>query len=241
MSSTRIENSRTSLDNFRRVWISLLDAHDFAADRSLDRWDFAVRLGELCQFGVEESELRWLVSSGYVRHAKEVTDDADARRRFVPRKHLAFDSRTCFVLTDRGVGEARRVLRCPPKSFDSLAFSLRRGRATAIIWDADTRELWVNGRIAKRYRWPAANQEAVLNAFQEERWPPRIDDPLPPQGDQDPKRRLGDTIKCLNRKQEAWLIHFRGDGTGQGVLWELRRAFDRNSPAETDRVIPCVS
>lgn len=239
MWSTRVEISRTSLDNFRRVWASLLDAHDFAADRSLDRWDFAVRLGELCQFGVEESELRWLVSGGYVRHAKEVTGDTDARRRFVPREHLAFDAHTCFVLTDRGVREARRVLRCQPESFDFVAVAPRSDGATAIVWDANTRELWVNGRIAKRYRWPAANQEAVLNAFQEERWPARIDDPLPPQGDQDPKRRLGDTIKCLNRKQESWLIHFRGDGTGQGVLWELTRASDGSRRAATDRWNAC--
>jgi hypothetical protein len=60
----------------------------------------------------------------------------------------------------------------------------------------------------------------VLCAFEEEGWPARIDDPLPPQQDQDSKRRLSDTIKCLNRKQSHHLIHFRGDGTGEGVVWE---------------------
>ena len=79
----------------------------------------------------------------------------------------------------------------------------------------------MNGELVKRFKWPAANQEAVLSAFQEEGWPVRIDDPLPPQPEQDSKRRLGDTIKCLNRKQKSQLIHFRGDGTGQGVVWEL--------------------
>ncbi|MCA9075835.1 MAG: hypothetical protein KDA93_12430 [Planctomycetaceae bacterium] len=64
------------------------------------------------------------------------------------------------------------------------------------------------------------NQEVVLCAFEEDGWPERVDDPLPPQPDQDSKRRLADTIKCLNRKQVNKLIHFRGDGTGQGIVWE---------------------
>ena len=60
----------------------------------------------------------------------------------------------------------------------------------------------------------------ILSCFQESGWPVRIDDPLPPQAEQDSKRRLSDTIKCLNRKQVAPLMHFRGDGTGEGVIWE---------------------
>ena len=32
---------------------------------------------------------------------------------------------------------------------------------------------------------------------------------------------LNDTIKCLNRKQKNALLHFRGDGTGEGVIWEV--------------------
>ena len=73
----------------------------------------------------------------------------------------------------------------------------------------------------KRFKWTAANQETILVAFEEEGWPARIDDPLPQQPEQDPKRRLSDTIKCLNRKQTNELIRFRGDGTGEGVTWEL--------------------
>ncbi|QDV81768.1 hypothetical protein TBK1r_06880 [Stieleria magnilauensis] len=87
-------------------------------------------------------------------------------------------------------------------------------------WNADSRRLQIDGQIVKRFKWPAANQEAVLCAFEEEGWPERIDDPLPPQPEQDAKRRLADTIKCLNRKQVNELMHFRGDGTGEGVVWE---------------------
>ncbi|PHR86470.1 MAG: hypothetical protein COA78_37910, partial [Blastopirellula sp.] len=88
-------------------------------------------------------------------------------------------------------------------------------------WDADRRLLRINGTIVKRFKWTASNQEAILATFEEDGWPARIDDPLSPQPEQCPKRRLSDTIKCLNRKQQNKLIHFRGDGTGEAVTWEL--------------------
>lgn len=90
-------------------------------------------------------------------------------------------------------------------------------------WDAERRELHFGGQLVKQFKWPAFNQEAILAAFQEENWPPRIDDPLSPSPEIAPKRRLHDTIKCLNRNHHSHLIHFRGDGTGEGILWE---AFD---------------
>ena len=87
-------------------------------------------------------------------------------------------------------------------------------------WDSLRRELVVEGQIIKRFRLPAANQEIVLAAFEEEGWPARIFDPLPPRDEQCPKRRLHETIKALNRSRLARLIRFCGDGTGEGVLWE---------------------
>ncbi len=87
-------------------------------------------------------------------------------------------------------------------------------------WDGLRRELLVDGQVVKRFRVPAPNQIAVLAAFQEEGGPPQVFDPLPPEGDQNPKRRLQETIKALNGHRLAPIIRFRGDGTGQGVLWE---------------------
>ncbi len=81
--------------------------------------------------------------------------------------------------------------------------------------------LYVGEDVVKRYRVPSPTQEAVLNAFEEEDWPARIDDPLRPEPDQNVKRHLNDTIRRLNRNRRLPLIHFSGDGTGTGVLWEL--------------------
>ena len=83
--------------------------------------------------------------------------------------------------------------------------------------------------VVKRFRWPAENQEQVLDAFQEEGWPSRIDDPLRRDAKVCPKRRLHDTLKCLNRKQINEVIKFRGDGTGLGVLLEINWDGDGNS------------
>lgn len=78
----------------------------------------------------------------------------------------------------------------------------------------------VGGSLIKQFIWPAENQELILAAFEEQGWPTRIDDPLPLRDGVCPKRRLHDTIKCLNRKRIVAHIRFAGDGTGQGVRWE---------------------
>jgi hypothetical protein len=87
-------------------------------------------------------------------------------------------------------------------------------------WDQDRRMLFFGGQLVKRFRWQAVNQEAILSAFQEEGWPTRIDDPLTPSQEIVAKRRLSDTIKCLNRGRANPLLRFGGDGTGEGVIWE---------------------
>ncbi|QDT96841.1 hypothetical protein [Gimesia aquarii] len=87
-------------------------------------------------------------------------------------------------------------------------------------WHSERRELYWNGTLIKRYKVPSPNQETVLTVFEEENWPVRIDDPLPLRDGVVPKRRLQDTIKSLNRNQRNSLIKFRGDGSGEGVMWE---------------------
>ena len=88
-------------------------------------------------------------------------------------------------------------------------------------WDRDRRELRLGGHLVKVFKLPSPMQEAILMAFEEEHWPPKIDDPLPVHPDLIPKRRLHDTIKGLNRNQKSCLIRFTGDGTGEGIRWEL--------------------
>lgn len=105
-----------------------------------------------------------------------------------------------------------------------------RRRADLPYWNADRGELTYCGHLVKHFDQKAKNQKAILAAFQEEGWPERIDDPLP-QDAVDAKERLHDAIKNLNRHQAAPLIHFRGDSTGEGVLWEPTGGLPQRFPS----------
>lgn len=218
----------------------LLTAYRYSLQVGRDVWDFAVTVRALSASGLTESDLRWLVCEEIVQHACEVTRVGDQSRQFQPTHPLVFTAQNCFVLTERGCEFARFLLdphsipetvesAPPPSVAQDVARSSGATQNGSCDpnprphWECDRHELRLSGLLIKQYKWPAANQEMVLAAFQEEGWPFRIDDPLPPQPDQDSKRRLSDTIKCLNRKQANPLLHFRGDGTGEGVIWEVRR------------------
>ncbi len=98
-------------------------------------------------------------------------------------------------------------------------------------WDADRGELSFNGRACKRYRQPAKNQRRLLDAFEECGWPPRIDDPIPPDAKVDRRDRLADTVRALNKGCK--LIRFELDGTTEGVIWNADRTTNEAS-ASTD-------
>lgn len=242
MSHARTNASPASFANsihpkFHQALVVLLEAFDYSHELGDDRWDFAVLIRDLHLLGLNESDLRWLVRIGYVQHAREVAPQGSLRRRFQSIDSLTFFRRTCFVLTDVGIEHARHLSRtnlvltarisdtCDGEKQDRVASSSAAYRVEksfdTVHWDPVQRQLNVLGVVVKRYKWQAPNQEMVLNAFQEEGWPGRIDDPLPRHPDQDSKRRLSDTIKCLNRHQIPALIHFHGDGTGEGVTWQL--------------------
>jgi hypothetical protein len=204
----------------------LAEAADYARDAGRDPWDFAVETAGLLALGLTVSDLRWLASKGYVEHACEVTRPEDPARRFCLGQNLTFGERTCFVLAPAGM----LLLRNGPA--DAATFHLvGQGEADSqalfsgahIVphWDDNRRVLSVAGRVVKQFRVPSPNQEAVLKAFERESWPPSISDPLPPVAQQQSKVRLHDTIKCLNGKQQNHLVRFRGNGRGEGVLWEL--------------------
>jgi hypothetical protein len=94
-------------------------------------------------------------------------------------------------------------------------------RARRPHYDRDLRELWLGRKLVKRFRQRAPDQHLILSAFEEQNWWRRIDSPLPRDNyDEDRKRRLNHAIYRLNRHQTNWLIHFRGDGTEDGVIWE---------------------
>ncbi len=85
-------------------------------------------------------------------------------------------------------------------------------------WDAARRRLTYEGLLVKQFRGRPGTQEIILAVFEEEGWPARIDDPLPPKDDMDPKTRVRNTLVRLNRAQRNALLRFEADGVG-GILW----------------------
>ena len=86
-------------------------------------------------------------------------------------------------------------------------------------WDLAKRELRWQGRLVKRWCHDAANQIAVLDAFEAEGWPPCIANPLAQGRARDAKARRRDTIHSLNDRLAAGTIHFFAGGAGDGVRW----------------------
>jgi hypothetical protein len=208
----------------------LLDAQIFARDVRRSAWDFAMEVDVLNAQGLNYADLRWLICRGFVETAVEVRSDPNRPGRSFQREgELQFTRYSCCVLSDAGVhfvqqmaAEGCRVMELPPE-----ITSARQSAATDVgltprpIWDRDRQELRIGSSIVKQFKVPAPNQEVVLAAFHEEGWPVRIDDPLPPRDDIQPKRRLHDTIVSLNRNQKTKLLQFSGDGSGEGVRWEV--------------------
>jgi hypothetical protein len=210
-----------------RALALLLKASDYAGLTKSNAWEFAVEIHQLLKLGLSENDLRFLVRSQWVEHACEITAQGQNGRQFLPTGDLTFASRTCFVLTSQGLDMAaghqdaawdHQPIGLPTLHVSQAVPQLR--RVCLPIWDDSRRILLWDGQIVKRFKRRAINQELILSAFQEENWPERIDDPLTPEPCLDMKRRLNATIRCLNHGREHLLLHFRGDGTGQGVVWE---------------------
>lgn len=91
-------------------------------------------------------------------------------------------------------------------------------------WDTRRRTLYLGQQVVKRFKRPAPNQEAVLAAFEQQRWPERIDDPLSESADLMPQDRLHDVLRRLNHGHEHPLLHFRRDGRGTGIAWSVTEA-----------------
>lgn len=209
------------------VWMAikrLYFALQLAADCECERQEFSVRRDELFRMDLRREELKWLILKNVVKVSESVLDPD--RHESHPPEHPEYASDSSFVITDLGVELVEQCLHEMKLRQSENDFSSRQSPSARQelkpSWDFERHELRCAGQIVKKFKWRAANQETILATFEEEGWPAHIDDPLPQEPDIDPKRRLADAIKSLNRHQKISLVRFCGDGTGQGVLWELK-------------------
>jgi hypothetical protein len=207
----------------------LWSAYRYAARSGTDAWEFAVEIDEFRRAQVSNSELRWLLSQGYVAHAQE-TASKSGRRRFRHASGASLSNQSCFIIVEAGIAllksfdDAAPSRKCKVRRSSTSSREATQNPQRAFeakpTWDAQRRELWVDGQLVKRLRQQSSNQQAILDAFAAAEWPRRIADPLPLVPEQCPKRRLHDAVKCLNRHHRHEAIRFSGDGSGGGVLWE---------------------
>lgn len=195
------------------------------------RNQFAVNIDELMSFGIHHSDLRLLIRFQIVDHLLETTNGRATEREF-SNGYQAFLENSCFRLTDSflqtDAGDALKSngSHPPTEPLEPINPPITPQRSTSVeedmrpSWNETRQELSFGDRVVKRFRSPSPCQISILSVFEEDGWPERIDDPLPPRPEQDPKRRLHDTIRNLNRAHQVSIIRFSGDGTGAGVLWD---------------------
>jgi hypothetical protein len=207
----------------------LLEAYACARDLGCDLWEFAVEIDMLREQSVTNNQLRWLLRKGYIVQAVERPKSHAPQRSFRHVTSPRLEERACFIITASGLAFAGA------EQLQQLGANGAPSLASQPVWDGGLRELRLGEVVVKRFKQPAGNQELILGAFQEEGWPARIDDPLPPAKGQDGKRRLHSTISNLNRRQENSLIHFHGGGNGKSVCWRLLHAAS-DTRANAERV-----
>ncbi|MDQ3332616.1 MAG: hypothetical protein M3552_18535 [Planctomycetota bacterium] len=209
----------------------LLRAYEYAEDAAADPyaadpWQFALSVRELEAAGLTVTDVRWLLLKKLALLAREITTPGDPERLFRAVPFTALTQSTCIVLTADGAVQLRAKFGSTDgHAADTLANEPhgQNGTTPKPHWDPGRRELRLGDAVVKRFRVPAANQELVLQAFEEEGWPNSIDDPLPPVLDHDCQQRLRATIKSLNRSQQTALMRFHANGGGEVICWDLVR------------------
>ncbi len=217
-----ITDSRLVSSEIESAMQLLQRSNAYAHDVSEDIWQFATEIGQLRSIGLTDSAIRWLLCRGEILHADEVTKLGDSRRSFRSLGIFTLTSTTCFVAKQGNASVEQFPTFCGQlEAASNHSFEPSGSQTLTPFWDDIRHELVLGGLVVKRFKHKSRNQEAILATFQEDGWPYKVYDPLSPIADCDPKRRLNDTIKGLNHHQENSLIRFRGDGTGEAVVWEL--------------------
>ena len=220
---------RATLAEFYAFLIAFIDlfvARRKAIFQELDPRAAPVRASQLWEAGVPTRILIWLMYHGFAEHFRVGCEGPDRGSDPRPLSSLTFTEASGFVLTDKGLVFADQFL----------------ADALLPLWEGDRENAWdclILGHFLPRYdrenrlflwgqhvlkcfRQCSENQELILRSAEELGWPDWLDDPLLLRKGKNPKVRLHDTIKDLNRRQEPYLVHFKGDGTGRRIGWEYR-------------------
>jgi hypothetical protein len=215
-----------AFQSFLLAYLDLRNASWEARDRNLPPRKNPVSLEHFHNQGVGKDVLLWMFYHGHIECLDSAPGRTNGSAGLPPEEGALPTAASNFSLTE--VGEAfadlflaQALLPASEEEFEETWELLQMGRLVP-GYDQDSRLFFWGCHVLKHFRQPSCNQVLVLCTAEELDWPAWFDDPLPPVPLSNPKVRLHDTVKDLNRRQEPYLIHFKGDGTGTRIGWELR-------------------
>src|SRR5262249_54839018 len=129
----------------------------------------------------EDLILLWLLYQGHVEHLQPALCGGNDPRAPRPVNSMCLLETSSFSLTHVGQVFADRLLANVPalreKGEDATAWNAVLFGRLVPRYDADNRVLALGKHIIKCFRQPSENQEAILAAAEELRWPAWFDDP----------------------------------------------------------------
>lgn len=137
------------------------------------------------------------------------------------------------ISRDRAVLELARQFGIPDFDYHELLREIAPDEVAAIntlvgrpVWDRTLCKLMLDGKEIRRIIGPkrAKNIVAILDQFEYEKWPYRIETPRCLRGDIE---KIGQAVLSLNRRLKE--ICFERDGTGSGIRWRATGSDPRSN------------
>ncbi len=196
-----------------RGLLRLAENHAEAMASGDEVWDLAVPIDVLrVADGLTLADVLWLVRQGYAEHALETTASRRKKRSFCPGAQLKFTGATCFVLSDSGLDQARRLC--------ALVSGNGASNRDKPVWREASGELsFLKCPLMTIERGDVLRP--IVKRFQDLDWPTLVDDPVRRYaGDHDHRRRSA--ISRLNTRQTPWRIKFFSLGEYDKLGWFTR-------------------
>lgn len=208
------------------AYVELLNACWEAREQNLPARDQPVSISRLRRLGISDELLLWMLFQAHIEHLTPSATGTthDPANEVKPSVRLTAASMFALTTTGESFADMLLALSLLPADDDEFqeAWSLLQLGQLVPHFDGDQRIFTWGQHLIKQFRQPSPNQETLLRSAEELLWPEWMDDPLPRKPKKNPKLLLRDTIKNLNRNQLSHFVHFKGDGTGTRVGWELR-------------------
>ncbi len=178
-----------------------------------------VQVQALLRAGLAQADLQLLIANGYLEvrpHRRPGQQGRPSRQKW----KMKVSASALVVLTAPGAALASQILY--PLSKEQKA---KRGfpdlkLPAAPLWNSEQGILYWGEKVVERFRRPAPNLVALLNALQKHNWAPWTPNPFRATGKHSGHYLLREAIKNWNYSPMAKFIRLHGDGYGTGFLWE---------------------